>query len=123
MTSNEEVIARFVGAVESGDLETAAELAHDDIEMYWPQSGERFRGKENALKAMRATEVKPEPAGEPRVVGAGDVFAMTMPLRYGEEVWHYVGVFELEDGRIRRTTEFFGAPFPASEARAPYAER
>jgi hypothetical protein len=120
--SNEATIAGFVAAVESGDMEAAAQLVHDDIEMYWPQSGERFRGKDNALEAMRASEVKPEPAGEPRIVGGGDVFVMTMPLRYGDEVWHYVGVFEIADGLIRRTTEYFGAPFPASEARAPYAE-
>jgi len=48
---------------------------------------------------------------------------MMMPLRYGEDVYHYVGVFELEGDKIRRTTEYFGAPFPAQEGRAKFAER
>jgi hypothetical protein len=45
-----------------------------------------------------------------------------MPLRYGDEIHHYIGVFEIDGGRIRRTTEYFGAPFPAQEFRAKFAE-
>jgi hypothetical protein len=90
--------------------------------MAWPQSGELFRGQDNALGAVTATEVKPELAGEPTVVGNGDLWVVRMPLRYGDEIFHYAGIFELDGGLIRRTTEFFAAPFPASEARAPYAE-
>lgn len=116
-------MAKFLAAVEQGDMVAASELVHDDIVMEWPQSGERFRGKDNALKALMATEVKPQPAGEPRIVGGGDTWVMTMPLRYDDEVWQYVGIFQLEQGKIRRTTEFFGAPFPPSEARAPYTDR
>ncbi|MDQ3938807.1 MAG: nuclear transport factor 2 family protein [Chloroflexota bacterium] len=121
--SNEETIQRFIQAVERGDVEQMAEFVADDVEMEWPQSGERFRGKENALKAMQATEIKPEPAGEPRILGSGDLYVLMMPLRYGEEIWHYVGVYQLEGGKIRGTNEFFGTPFPASEARAPFTER
>ena len=64
--SNESVIGQFLEAAESGDVEGMASLAHDDLVMEWPQSAERFRGKENALAAMRAQETKPEFAGEPR---------------------------------------------------------
>ena len=90
--SNAETIQRFFEAAERGDLESMAQYVHDDVEMRWPQSGERFRGKDNALRAMMATETRPEPVGEPRIVGSGDVWTMTMPLRYGDEIWHYVGI-------------------------------
>ena len=120
--SGEEVLGRFLGAVEKGDLEAIASFAHEDIEMTWPQSGERFKGRQNALGALTATEVNGEPAGEPRIQGAGNHWVMMMPLRYGEDVYHYVGVFELEGDKIRRTTEYFGAPFPAQEGRAKFAE-
>jgi hypothetical protein len=46
-----------------------------------------------------------------------------LPLRYGSDPYHYVGIFELDDGRLRRVTEYFGAPFPAQAARAPFADR
>jgi ketosteroid isomerase-like protein len=117
-----EVIERFLGALEHGDPAAAAELAHPDVTMEWPQSGERFRGRANALAAMNATEVKPELAGEPSMIGSGNVWVIRMPVRYGSELFQYAGIFELRDGLICRTTEFFAAPFPADPARAPYAE-
>jgi ketosteroid isomerase-like protein len=116
------IMEAFVAAEESGDLEALKLLVHDDVVMEWPQSGERFTGRDNALAAITATEVKPELAGEPRIVGCGDVWILAMPLRYGADLYHYVGVFELADGRIRRSTEYFAAPFPAQEGRARYAD-
>ena len=121
--SNEAVIGRFLEAVEIGDVDTLASLAHDDIYMEWPQSGERFRGKANALSALRAQETKPEPAGEPRIIGSGDLWVLMMPLRYGEDIYHYVGVYELRDGKVARSTEYFGAPFPAQEFRAQFTDK
>ena len=117
-----EVLERFMGAMQTGDVEAIRALVDPDIVMEWPQSGERFRGFENAAAALAATEVAPEIAGEPRIVGAGDVWVVMMPLRYGDEVNQYIGLFELEGGRIQHTTEFFGAPVPAQPGRAAFAE-
>jgi ketosteroid isomerase-like protein len=114
------VIQRLFELTDAGDTAGLRELVHDDFEGFWPQSGERLIGPDNAIAAQLATEVKPVPAGEPRIVGQGDTWVMMLPLRYGEEVYHYVGVFELRDGRIYRTTEYFGAPFPPQASRAPY---
>lgn len=121
--SNESVIGRFLEAAELGDVDAMGELADDDIVMEWPQSGERFRGKANAIAAMRAQEVKPEFAGEPRMIGSGDVWVVMLPLRYGDETHHYVGVYELRDGKVVRSTEYFGAPFPAQEFRAEFVDK
>lgn len=120
--SGRDVIEQFFGAAEGGDLAAAAKWIHPDVVMEWPQSGEHFTGRDNALGAVGAAETKPEFAGEPRIVGDGDVWTVMVPLHYGAEIAHYVGVFELGDGMIRRTTEYFGAPFPAQEARARFAD-
>jgi ketosteroid isomerase-like protein len=117
------VLEGLFAAQEAGDIDAMRRYVHDDIVMEWPQSGERFRGIENAVGALTATEVKPELAGEPRIAGDGGHWVAMMPLRYGTEVFHYVGVYEVDDGRIRRSTEYFGAPFPAQEGRARFAER
>ena len=122
-TAGREVMEAFVSAEESGDLEAMQRLVHEDVVMEWPQSGERFTGRDNALAAIIATEVRPEIAGAPRIVGEGDVWILSMPLRYGVDLYHYAGVFELADGRIRRSTEYFGAPFAAQEARAQFADK
>lgn len=120
---NRQTMMRFWEAAERGELEALAPLVHPDVVMEWPQSGERFTGRDNALGALRAQEVKPEPAGEPVVEGCGDTWVARVPLRYGDEIYHYVGVFSLDDGMIRRTTEYFGAPFPPNPARAAFTDR
>jgi hypothetical protein len=117
------VMERFWQATEARDLETLFKLVHPDVHVHWPQSGERFSGRDNAMAALEAAAVKPEVAGEPRLLGCGDVWVASVPLRYGSEVNHYVGVFELEDGLIRRTTEYFGAPFAPNPARAGFANQ
>jgi ketosteroid isomerase-like protein len=117
------LIRDFLDATERGDIEALVELVHPDVNVEWPQSGERFTGQDNALAAQLATPIKPEVAGEPVVIGGGDVWVIRMPLRYGPDTFHYAGIFEIEDGKIRRTTEYFAAPFPANEARARYADR
>jgi ketosteroid isomerase-like protein len=114
------VIQRLFELTDAGDVAGLRALVHDDMEAFWPQSGERLIGPDNAIAAQLATEVKPVPAGEPRIVGEGDTWVMMLPLRYGDDVYQYAGVFELRDGLIYRTTEYFGAPFPPQPSRAAY---
>jgi ketosteroid isomerase-like protein len=120
---NREIVERFFAASERGDLAALTELVDDEMVMEWPQSGERFRGRENVLGAMAAVEVKPQFAGTPRLIGSGPIWVLMVPLRYGDDVLQYVAVLELEDGRIRRATGYWGAPFPAGESRAAFLDR
>jgi hypothetical protein len=122
-TRGGETLQEALAAMDRGDRAALERLIHEDFVMEWPQSGERFRGRDNALSAVAAAEVKPEPAGEPRLIGDGNVWALQMPLRYGDELVQYLGVFELDSGRLRRATEVFGAAFPAQAGRAQFAER
>jgi hypothetical protein len=116
------LIEQFLAAAEAKDLHAMMAFVHDDLVMEWPQSGERFTGRENALAAFTATEEKPDIAGEAQLAGAGGVWVIRMPVRYGPDIYHYVGIFELEGSLIRRSTEFFGAPFPPNPARAAFAD-
>jgi ketosteroid isomerase-like protein len=120
--ANRATMERFWAAAESGDVDTLSALAHPEIVMEWPQSGERFTGRDNALGALRVQQEKPEVAGEPSLDGCGDVWVARAPLRYGSDIYHYVGVFMVEDGRIRRSTEYFSAPFPPNPARAEFSD-
>lgn len=116
------ILMQFFGAAESGDMETLRSLVADGVVMEWPQSGERFTGRDNAFAAMDATEVKPQPAGSPIIVGGGETWVITMPLDYAGAVHHYVGIFQIRDGLIQCATEYFGAPFAAQRGRAQYAD-
>jgi hypothetical protein len=121
--ANRAVVERFFAASERGDRAALEPLMDDQMLMEWPQSGERFRGRERVLGAMAAVDVKPQFAGSPRLVGSGLVWVLMVPLRYGADILQYVAVLELEDGRIRRATGYWGAPFAATEARAAFIER
>jgi len=46
-----------------------------------------------------------------------------VPLRYSDGVYHYTAVLELVDGRIKRGTGTWAAPFPAQPYRAEFADR
>ena len=120
--SNRELVEQFVAAGQRGDMEAMGAMLREDMVMEWPQSGERFTGRHNAAVAMGTQEVRPELAGEARMVGSDQVWVVMMPLRYGEDIYHYVGVLEVEEGSIRRGTGYFAAPFPAQPSRARYAD-
>jgi ketosteroid isomerase-like protein len=120
--ANRELVERFFAASERGDAAALAGMVDAEMVMEWPQSGERFRGRENVLGAMGAVAVKPQFAGPPRLVGSGSVWVLMVPLRYGAEVLQYVAVLEVEGGRIRRGTGYWGAAFPPQEARAAFRD-
>ena len=117
---NRKLVEQFFSAQRRGDLEAVAAMLDDEMVMEWPQSGEIFRGKPNVLGAMRAQRVAPEYAGEPQVIGDGDVWVFMVPLRYGDDRQHYVAVVELSAGRVRHGIGHWGAPFPADKARAEF---
>jgi hypothetical protein len=119
--SNREVVERFFAASERGEADVVATRIDPEMVMERPQSGERFVGRANVLAAMGAVEVKPQFAGQPRLIGSGSIWVLMVPLRYGEDILQYVAVLELEAGKIRRATGFWGAPFPAQESRAAFA--
>ena len=119
---NRDLVERFFDAQRRGDLEAVAAMLDDAMVMEWPQSGERFRGRQNVLDAMRTQGSPPEFAGQPRIVGDGDVWVFMVPLRYGDQLQHYVAVVELADGRVRHGIGHWGSPFPADPARAPFLD-
>ena len=119
---NREAVERFFAASERGDGDVVATLVDDAMVMEWPQSGERFVGRANVLAAMGAVEVKPEFAGQPRLIGSGNIWVLMVPLRYGEDILQYVAVLEMDDGRIKHATGYWGSAFPAQESRAPFVD-
>jgi len=120
---NGQLVMRFMAGTAEGDFSAIADLVHDDFVMEWPQSGERFSGRDNAFGAMQAQQDKPEMVGPPRLVGGGNTWVMMVPLRYADGLHHYTAVLELEDGRIKRATGTWAAPFPAQSYRAQFADR
>jgi ketosteroid isomerase-like protein len=121
--TNRELVEAFFDAQRRGDLDAVAAMLDDEMVMDWPQSGERFRGRANVLGAMQAQRVPPQFAGEPRIIGDGDIWVYMVPLRYGDDLRHYVAVVEVADGRVRHGIGHWAAPFEPDPVRAAFTDQ
>ena len=98
----------------------------EDYVMEMPQSGERFRGRENVKAFQEAfTENSAPPSIRIRRVLVRDgVGVVESVVDYGGgQVSHGVAILELKDGKVWRDTRYFAEPFEVPEWRAHLVER
>lgn len=122
--------AAFEAALQSNDMGAMTRLmmeyGTDDFVQEWPQSGERL----NRVNSIKLFETYGEQTGTAptftykRMLGGGDVFVVEGTIDYGDGVpVSYVGIGELQDGKVAKMTEYFANPFPAPEWRAAFVEK
>jgi len=111
------------------------ELRHQDYVMEMPQSGERFRGKENmrafqeARRALRQSGDLDSSSSPPsirlrRVLVKEELWVVEGVIDYGGgQVSDLVAIMELRDGKMWRDRWYFAEPFEAPEWRAQWVER
>jgi hypothetical protein len=107
-----------------GNEITASEIYTDDAVVEFPQSGERFRGKEHFIPwrsaypaAMIEFEVR-------AIRGEGDMWAVEGRVRYGDDDFlTFVDLLHFRGDLVDRETIYIANAFPADEARAKSAER
>jgi len=131
MGDNQQVIARFREAFESGEVgrtsRTFLEESTEDFVQEWPQSGERIVGRDASIKINEmyagATGSSPKLTFR-RALGAGEVYVIEATIDYGDGTpVSYVGIAELRDGKLAKITEYFANPFEAPAWRAGLVER
>ena len=121
---NRAAVERFWAALEKEDFDAAILEVHEDFEETYPQSGEHVVGKDKFLGLLKAFP------GFPRVQvrrhgGCGDHWVTEAAFDYardGSAPWQVCEVQELSEGKIRRITAYFGAPFDPAEWRKPFVE-
>ena len=108
---------RHWAASNAGDDAAEGEIYRDDVELDYPQSGERFRGRRNVLEsrgknpAKRRFEVR-------RVVGSGDLWITEYLIFYDGRPIPTVSIMEFRDGKVARETQYFAEQFEAPAWRA-----
>jgi ketosteroid isomerase-like protein len=138
------VVEAFVRAIETKDFDAQGALVTDDYVDEMPQSGERIRGRDNARAiaenypggvgtldpAHRLVGADDRWVMTPtfsilRIEGSGNSFTFAGTLQYpaSGEVWHFIAIADVRDGKIAKTTTYYAAPFEAPAWRAPYVER
>jgi hypothetical protein len=98
----------------------------EDYVMEMPQSGERFRGRDNIRAFQEAfTENSVPPQIRIRRVLVRDgLWVVESVVDYGgERVMQGVAILEFKDGKVWRDRRYFAEPFEAPEWRAHLVER
>jgi hypothetical protein len=102
-------------------------VRHQDYVMEMPQSGERFRGRENmrAFQRARGNQANPPRYLQLRwVLVKEGLWVVEGVIDYGDgRVLDFVVISELRDGKMWRDRWYFAEPFEAPEWRAQWVER
>lgn len=108
-------------ASERGDTEAEHAVYADDAILDYPQSGERFRGREK-IAAQRGGHPAERHFTVVRISGGGDLWVSECVITYDGAPTYSVSIMEFADGRVTHETQYFADPFGSPESRAALAE-
>lgn len=95
----------------------------EEASITYPQSGERFVGRENILGLVGLLPPRP---GSPstRFIPGGELVVVDVGVDYGSgPAWKACFLYGLTDGLIRWEVAYFSAPFEAAEWRGSFREK
>jgi hypothetical protein len=99
-------------------------VRHEDYVMEMPQSGDRFRGRENMRAFQEAHPTPPSSIQLRRVLVKEGLWVVEVVTDYGGgQILDAVLILELRDGKMWRDRWYFAEPFEAPEWRAQWVER
>jgi hypothetical protein len=130
--NDDEMAARIREVYDLNDMEVFAkaqyEMSADDVVNEFPQSGERFRGRDK-IAAMNQS-YKGETGTNPkstlrRILKPGEAWVIEATIDYGDGTpVSAISIIEIgPDGKVVKETDYFANPFDAPEWRRQYAER
>jgi len=129
--NDDEMAARIRDVYALNDMETFSkaqyEMAADDLVNEFPQSGERFRGRDNIAAMNRSysgsTGTAPKSTLR-RILKPGEAWVIEATIDYGDGIpVSTVSIIETgPDGKVVRETDYFANPFEAPDWRRQYAE-
>jgi SnoaL-like domain len=108
-------------ASESGDIDTEHAIYATDAILDYPQSGERFRGRDR-IKAQRGGHPAERHFTIRRIQGGGELWVSECVITYDGAPTYSVSLMEFADGLVAHETQYFADPFPAAPGRAALAE-
>jgi hypothetical protein len=124
MDSDARTRARLVEhwhASERGDSEAEHAIYAADAILDYPQSGERFRGRDK-IQAQRGGHPAERHFAIRRISGAGDLWISECIITYDGVPSYSVSIMEFAEGYVAHETQYFGDKFEAAAWRAPLAE-
>jgi len=116
------IAAAFKAFNERRFADFANHMTADVVEAY-PQSGERFEGRDRQ-RAFHEAFPDPPTFTVRNVLRSGDLAVAEVDEQYPDgSLWRDVWILELRDGLVASMTGYFGQPFDPPEWRRPYRVR
>jgi len=129
---DDEMMKRIRMAYEADDMDAfmkmQMEMTSPDFVEEYPQSGERFRGRDKIaeMNSSYTAQTGSTPKAKlRRILKPGDAWVIEGTIDYGDGVpVNSISILEMgPDGKIARQTDYFANPFEAPAWRAKYAEQ
>jgi len=109
-------------ASNANDFAVEHEIYREDAVLYYPQSGERIRGRRN-IQESRTVQPSRKRFALQRIVGDGDLWITELVLSYDDVPYYTVSIMEFSDGKVARETQYFGEPFKPGPSREHLVDR
>jgi hypothetical protein len=116
-----DALERHWAASDANDFAVEHEIYREDAVLYYPQSGERIRGRRN-IQESRTVQPSKKRFDVQRIVGSGDLWVSEFVLSYDGAPSYAVSIMEFSDGKVTRETQYFGDPFKPGPSRARLVE-
>jgi hypothetical protein len=108
-------------ASEGGDTEVEHAIYSANAILDYPQSGERYRGRD-AISAQRGAHPADRHFTVLRIVGGGDLWVSECVITYDGVPSYSVSIMEFANGYVAHETQYFADAFGAPAWRTALAE-
>ena len=115
-------LERHWNASDANDFDIEHEIYREDAVLYYPQSGERIRGRRN-IQESRFVQPNKKRFTVRRIMGSGDLWISEFTLSYDDRPSYAVSIMEFRDGLVVHETQYFADPFDPAPSRAHLVER
>ncbi len=119
---NRETLERLLQAFVQQNFDDLEDLLHEDVVEEYPQSGERIRGLQNYRSYIENIPRMPNVI-DYSIKVSGDLAVAERAVEYGGNRMYNTAICEMQDGKIKKATQYFAAPFEAPGWRAQWIER
>jgi SnoaL-like domain len=121
MDTFESLIRTHWSSSERGDSRAEHDIYSDDAVLDYPQSGERFHGRET-IAAQRGAHPSDRHFTVVRITGSGSLWVSECVITYDDVPTFSISTMEFAGRKVVHETQYFADPFGAPPWRLALAE-
>lgn len=114
-------LERHWAASDANDFAAEHAIYREDAVLFYPQSGERIRGRHN-IRESRTVQPSLKRFTVRRIIGSGDLWVSELVLTYDGRPSYVVSIMEFADGLVAHETQYFSDRFEPGASRARLVE-